>query len=83
MARLRDGMDRADGTRKIGRLAEVPGPAKLLRLVLEVAPRHVEPDRVAVDAVERGLDRDVAPALAKRRHHLDLEVVVGGLRRIG
>src|SRR5829696_5272207 len=76
------GMDRADRPGKIGRLAEVPRAAKLLGLVLKVATRHVEPDRVAVDMVERRFNRDVAPALAQRRYHLDLEMVVGGFRRI-
>src|ERR687895_704985 len=44
-------------------LRHVPRAPHLLRLGLQVAPRHVEPHRVAEDAVERALHRDVAAAL--------------------
>src|SRR5690606_41031929 len=41
------------GRRVIESLAEIPRPAELLRLGLEVAPGHVEPDAVAEDVLER------------------------------
>src|SRR4051794_22437440 len=72
----------ADGARRIGRLAQFPWAAQLLGLVLEVTPGHIEADAVSIDMVERRLDRNVAPALAERHHHLNLEMVVGRFRRV-
>src|SRR5690606_30001022 len=45
-------------------LADLPGAAGLLRLALQVAPRHVERNAVAPDAIERLVERDVLAALA-------------------
>ena len=53
-----------------------------LTCVLQVAPRHVEADRVAEDAVEGIADRDVRAALRQRHHQLDLVLHVLRLRRI-
>ena len=35
------------------RLADLPGTARLLGLALQIAPRHVEADRIAEDVVQR------------------------------
>ena len=63
-------------------LAEIPWPAGLLGLALQVAARHVEADRVAVDAVERILDGDIFTASVQRDYQLDLVVHVLALVRI-
>ena len=41
------------------------------------------PTRIAEDAVERLLDRDIAAAACQRHDHLDLVMHVVGGRRIG
>src|SRR3954454_15384383 len=82
MADLCSRVNGADGPRRIGRLAQFPWAAELLGLVLEVAPGHIEADAVSINIVERRLDRNVAPALAERHHHLNLEMVVGRFRRV-
>ena len=64
-------------------LGDLPRPARLLGLVLAVAPGHVEPDGVAEDVLERALDRDVAAALGERHHQLELEMDVLGAGRVG
>src|SRR4029453_11922415 len=53
---------RADRRRVVEALADLPGPAELLRLALQVAPRHVEADGVAPDALHRIGGLDLAPA---------------------
>ncbi len=83
MADLRDRVDRADRAGIVGALAELPGAAQILCLLLQVAPGHVEADGVAPDTVQRLLDRDVLAALAEEGDELDLEMIVLGLRRIG
>src|SRR3954449_13523038 len=60
MADLCSRVNGADGTRRIGRLAQFPWAAQLLGLVLEVAPGHIEADAVSIDMIERRLDRNVA-----------------------
>jgi hypothetical protein len=62
MTDLRDRAERTARRRMLERLADLPGPAELLGLALQVAPGHIEPDGIAVDMVERGLERNVAAA---------------------
>jgi hypothetical protein len=50
---------------------------------LEVAPREIDANCVAEDAVERPLELDVAPAGLERHHELDLVMHVLGERRVG
>ena len=71
--------DLADRPGRLERLGDLPRPPRLLRDVLQVAPRHVEPDRIAEDVAERRVDGDVLAAFAERHHQLDLVVHV--LRR--
>jgi hypothetical protein len=60
----------------VERLGAVPRAAHLAGLLLEVAPGHVEPDRVAEDFVERAFRRDLAAAFLERHHQLELVVHV-------
>src|SRR4051812_35409356 len=83
MPDLRGGVDWADGAGEVSRLAQLPRATEVFSFVLKVAPGHVEADGVAIDMVERRLDRNVAPALAERNHHLNLEVIIRGFRRVG
>ena len=64
-------------------LAEIPRPAGLLGLTLQIAPRHVEADRVAEHAVERVLYGDIAAAFVQRDDQLDLVMHILALVRIG
>ena len=82
MADHRDRLQRGARRGVVERLAHLPRAAHFLRLALQVAARHVEPDAVAEDVVERFLDRDVRAALADRDDHLDLVVQVFGHLRI-
>src|SRR5215472_5338215 len=50
---------------------------------LQIAPRKVDAHAVAVDAVERLIERDVAPAGLERHHQLHLVMHVLGERGIG
>ena len=76
MPDLRRRRDRADGAGPVEALREVPGPGQLLRFGLEVAPRHVEPHRVAVDMRQGVGLRDVPPIRADGDHELDLVVQI-------
>ena len=78
----RDRMDRPDRRRLRERLADVPRPLLLAHVVLQVAPRHVETDRVAPDDVERVARREPHAARADRDDQLDLVVVVLRRQRI-
>src|SRR5712691_10951792 len=48
---LRGGADRPDRSGLVEILAECPGPALVLAQLLEIAPGHIEPDRIAPDVV--------------------------------
>src|SRR5438045_3219375 len=76
MADLGRGLERRARRGLVEALSHLPRAAHLLRFALEVAPRHVEPDAVAPDGLERLLERNVLPALADRDDHLDLVVDV-------
>ena len=74
--------DRPDRRRVVEALADVPRPALLLRLALQVAPRHVEADGVAPDVAHRVGGGDALAALADRDDELDLVVQVLGQGRV-
>ena len=82
MTHHRHGFERRARRRVVERLAHLPRPAHLLRLALDVAAGHVEPDAIAPHMLERLLDGDVLPALGDRDHHLDLVVDVLRAHRI-
>jgi hypothetical protein len=60
----------------IERLADLPRPALLLHLRLQITPGHVQPETVAEHVIQRVFHGDVAPAAAQRHHRLDLVVNV-------
>ncbi|MGY3356542.1 hypothetical protein ACVWZK_003205 [Bradyrhizobium sp. GM0.4] len=76
-------VDRADHRGVVKALADLPRLLLRGHPVLEIAPGHVEAERVAIDVVERLLGRDVAAAGFQRGDQLDLVVIVLGQRRIG
>ena len=76
-------MDHTDRCRCRKRLAELPGPALVACVELQVAARHVQADRIAVDMVERLGDIDVSPPAADRNHEFDLVMEVVRLRWVG
>ena len=67
----------------VERLADLPRPLDVARGDLQVAPRQIDADAVAVDAIVRLGHRDVAPAALERHDQLDLVMHVLGQRRIG
>src|SRR5262245_30786764 len=73
---------RAAGRALVEILAEVPRPAVVLAPLLQVAPRHIEPDRIPEYVIVRALGVDTPPALGEGHHQLGLIVVIRGLRRI-
>ncbi len=77
------GEDGADGGGAFDRLSDLPRAAHLLLLSLQVAPRHVERERVAEDVVEGRLDGDVGAAGAEHHRELDLVMHVLGMGRVG
>ena len=60
-------MECGNRRRFVERLARLPRPAAIARGELQVAPRHVQPDRVAEHVIERRLARDVHPAPCRWR----------------
>ena len=82
MTGLRERLQRPEHGRVVEALADLPRLLLVTHRTLEVAPGHVEADRVTEDQVERALRRDVSPALRERRDQLDLVVVILGERRI-
>src|SRR4029077_5429361 len=79
LGRRGDGADRR-GLVEI--LAEGPGPALVFAGLLQVAPRHVQADRVAPDVLVGPGRGDPGAAGAHHRDHLGFPVVVAGHRRI-
>src|SRR4051812_4998471 len=82
MPGFRRRMNRAEHRGMIETLADLPWLLLVAHRALQVAPGHVETDRVAVDMVERLLDRNIGATRFQRRHQLDLVMVVLGQRRI-
>src|SRR3954469_1293966 len=82
MPDLRRGNELAAGRRFVEILAEVPGPPMVLAPLLQVAPCHVEADRVSEDVIVRPLDVDPAAAFVQCDDELSLVVIVGALRRV-
>src|SRR6185312_8206127 len=64
----------AHGCRAVESLGDAPRSAELLRLALQVAPCHVEPHGVAVDAALRVVLTQVGATLAHGNDQLDLVV---------
>jgi hypothetical protein len=56
----------------VERLADLPRPALLLHLALQIAPGHVEPEAITEHVIERVPDRNVAAAAAQCHYRLDL-----------
>ncbi len=83
MARLGDGVERADRGGMLESLADLPGAAKLLRLALKVAPRHVEADAVTPDMIERPVERNVGAAGFQRDNQFDFVMHIRAFLRIG
>jgi hypothetical protein len=75
-------MDQTDGRGIIECLAHFPRTARIFHLPLQIAARHVETDRVAVDMLARLFHRDITATLADRHHQLAFIVVIAGLRRV-
>src|SRR5262249_49240853 len=74
------------GRRGIECLADPPGPLHVARDDLQIAPRKVDAHAVSVNAVERLIERDIAPAGLERHHQLHLVMhVLGerGIRHVG
>src|SRR3982074_3937841 len=51
--------------------------------VLQVAPGHVEAERIAIDVIERLFGGNIGAARLQRRYQLDFMVIILGERRIG
>src|SRR5690349_5190384 len=66
VADLRSRLHGRAGRGVLERLADLPGPLLLARGDLQVAPGEVDADGIAVDVVERLLDRDVGAAAVHR-----------------
>ncbi len=77
-----DAVNRADRRRLRERLADVPRTLDFPHRALQIAPRHVEPDRVAVDQRLGALRRDAGAASADRDHQLDFVMIVLGRPRV-
>src|SRR5258705_8817022 len=71
------------GRRMVERFADLPRPLLLAGGKLQVAPRQVDANRIAVDVVERLLCRTVKAAALHRDDQLDLVMEVLGQRRVG
>jgi hypothetical protein len=69
--------DGANGRAGVKALANAPGAALFLHVVLQVAARHVQAHGVAVDVLQRIGRLDVFAALANGHHQFDLVVQVG------
>src|SRR5258708_33543232 len=75
LRRMPDLRHRRDGRARRGlveTLRHVPWPLHLLGHALHVAPRHVEPHRIAIDEVQRLFHGHIAAAPLERDHHFDL-----------
>ena len=82
MSDLGDAVNRADRRRLRERFADVPRTLDFPHRVLQIAPRHVESDRVAVDQLLGALRRDAGAASADRDDQLDFVMVVLGRPRV-
>jgi hypothetical protein len=78
-----DRMKRTDRRRLRERLADVPRALLLAHVALQVAARHVEPDRVTPDQARRRLGAHVHAGAADRDDELDLVMKVLRRERIG
>ena len=59
MPDLGGAMDRRARRGAVEAFAEIPGAAHILRLLLQIAPREIEPAAIAEDEIERLVARDV------------------------
>ena len=71
-------MDRADHRSMVKTLADFPRLLLRRHAVLQVAPGHIETERIAVDVLERRVRRDIGAARFQRRHEFDLVVIILG-----
>src|SRR5450830_451165 len=63
-------------------LADLPGTARFLGFILQIASRHVQTQGIAVDVVERLFDRDVGATLADGNDHFHFMVDIACHRRV-
>ena len=56
--------------------ADTPGAALFFHFALKVAPRHVQPDRIAIDVRHCLAGGNIAPTRSDRNHQLDLMMEV-------
>src|SRR5581483_8288055 len=83
MAGLARGMYGADHRGMVKTLADLPWLLLCRHAVLQIATRHVQPKRIAIDVIERVIRRDVCTTGFQRRDQLYLVVIVFRERRIG
>src|SRR5690606_26419831 len=83
VANFRGWMNRGARRGPIEALAHIPRSAHLLGLVLQISPRQIYAQGVAVDMIQRLLEGDIRTPLADRDHEFELEVQAAGLGRIG
>ena len=83
MTGLRCQAQGTDHRRMVEALADLPRFLLVAHRALQVPARHIEADRIPVDAVERLVDRDAAATAFQRGHQFDFVVVVLRQRRIG
>src|ERR1700690_2053584 len=74
--------DRAARRRSVETLAGLPGQARIARVALAVASRQINADGVTPNVLVGIGDRDVAAVASDRDPQLDLELEIGGERRI-
>jgi hypothetical protein len=80
---LRDRMNRRNRRGLRERLADVPRPLLLAHVVLQVAARHVEADRIAEDKVLGISGCDVRTPFAYRHDELELVMQIARRHRVG
>ena len=80
---FRSRRDRTDDSRVFEGLGDIPGPLLVLHHLLQVAPRHVEPHRIAEHGRHGFVGGNLEGGSADRNHQLDLVMIILRSRRIG
>src|SRR5665213_453825 len=75
-------MNRPARPRLIERFADLPGVPLLRRRLLQIAARHVETHRVAVNVIERRFHGNVRAALADGNHQFYFVMIITGQWRV-
>src|ERR1700737_5592871 len=76
-------MNRTEHRGVIKTLTDFPRLLFSRHAVLQIAPGHIEAERIAIDMLERLLWGNIGAAGFQRRYQFDLVVIVFGERRIG